>query len=80
MLSNLIYSSSYGLTSVQSSNLRAVDFDAASATLYVKFHSGSLYAYFGVPYHRYQGLMSASSKGSYLHEYIRNSYRYRRIS
>lgn len=63
---------------VASSNLEAVGYDASSQTLRIRFHSGT-YDYFGVPSHIHQGLMSASSKGSYHATYIKNSYRYSRV-
>lgn len=60
---------------VSSSNLEAVGYDVSSQTLRIRFHSGT-YDYFGVPSHIHQGLMSASSKGSYHATYIKNSYPY----
>lgn len=63
---------------VASSNLEAVGYDASSQTLRIRFHSGT-YDYFGVPSHIHQGLMNASSKGSYHATYIKNSYRYSRV-
>ena len=63
---------------VDSSNLAAVGYDAASAVLRIAFHSGGVYQYAGVPETVYQGLMNASSKGRYFHAHIRNAYRYMR--
>ncbi|MFJ8516142.1 KTSC domain-containing protein [Lysinibacillus xylanilyticus] len=63
---------------VSSSNLEAVGYDASSQTLRIRFHSGT-YDYFGVPSHIHQGLMSASSKGSYHATYIKNSYPYSQV-
>lgn len=62
---------------VASSNLESVGYD--NGTLYVRFHDGSLYRYEGVPSSVYAGLMSATSKGSYLHANIAYSYKYERI-
>jgi hypothetical protein len=64
---------------LDSSNLRAARYDAAAQTLDIEFHSGSVYRYYGVPASVYQGLLAASSHGSYHHAHIKNSYRYQRI-
>lgn len=63
---------------VTSSNLHSVGFE--NGTLYIRFKTGRLYAYFGVPEHIYFALMNASSKGSFFARYIKNNYRYRKLS
>ena len=62
---------------VVSSNIHSIGYDGT--TLYVRFHSGGLYEYLNVPEHIYQGLMSASSHGKYLHAFIKGHYAYRKI-
>ena len=62
---------------VSSSNINSIGYEGT--TLYVRFHSGGLYAYFDVPISEYNGLMSASSHGSYLAAHIKGRYRYQRI-
>lgn len=57
---------------VVSSNLASVGYEGT--TLYIRFHSGGLYAYYNVPASIYQGLMSASSHGTYFHAHIRGRY------
>jgi hypothetical protein len=64
---------------VSSSNVRAVGYDAEEQILEVEFHSGSIYHYFNVPEYKYGGLMRASSKGGYLNDHIKSTYRYRQI-
>lgn len=64
---------------VSSSNLSAVGYDAESQILYIRFHSGSLYAYYNVPQNIYIGLMDAPSKGRYHSACIKNGFRYQRI-
>jgi hypothetical protein len=65
---------------VSSSNLRSVGYDPEDEILEIEFHSGSIYQYFNVPEYRYEGLMNASSKGSYFDAYIKKgNHRYRRI-
>jgi hypothetical protein len=47
-----------------------VGYDPATNTLEVEFLNGSIYHYFNVPPSIYSGLMSASSHGSYLDQYV----------
>jgi len=62
---------------VVSSNLAAVGY--AQDTLVVSFRNGTVYEYFSVPKPVYEGLLSASSKGQYLHRFVKGRYRYRKI-
>lgn len=64
---------------VSSSNLRAVGYDADSATLRVAFHGGGVYDYFGVPPGVHDGLMRAPSKGTFLNSRIKDRYRFRKV-
>lgn len=66
-------------TSITSSNIRSIGYDPQSVTLEVEFISGDVYQYFNVPEHLYRGLMSASSKGQFLTDYIKHSYRYQKV-
>jgi hypothetical protein len=64
---------------VTSSNLRSVGYDQASRTLEIEFNSGVIYQYDGVQAAAHDGLMRASSHGSYFHQNIKDRYPYRRI-
>ena len=64
---------------MMSSNLHSVGYDPDAAVLEIAFTSGSVYRYSGVPSYVYLGLMSAASKGSYHHDYIRDRYPCRRV-
>lgn len=64
---------------VSSSNLASVGYDSLSHVLEIEFTNGSIYQYQRVPARIYNGLMSASSHGSYFHEHIRDKYPYRKI-
>jgi len=66
-------------TPVSSTNIRSVGYDSSSQTLEVEFHNGGIYQYYGVPSSVYQGLMNASSHGSYLAQHIKDRYRYRKV-
>ena len=63
---------------VESSNLKAVAYSASYETLEIEFHGGRVYWYQGVPERIYEGLMSASSKGSYHHNHIKWNFPYTR--
>jgi len=65
---------------VSSSNVSRIGYDDSTQTLYVEFHSGSMYIYKGVPVMEFDGLKNASSIGSYLHRNIKQVYPYERIS
>lgn len=67
-------------TPVTSSNIRFIGYDPQSATLEVEFTSGDVYQYFNVPDHLYRRFMNASSHGQFLSEYIKYSYRYKKVS
>ena len=62
---------------VFSSNISSIGYE--SNTLYVKFTTGSLYSYSGVPMYVYQELMNAPSHGKYFATYIKNDYPCRRL-
>ena len=64
---------------VVSTNIGAIGYDNGSQTLEVEFHSGSVYQYYGVPEFLHQQFMQASSKGQFLHQYIKNAYPYSRV-
>jgi len=66
------------LIPVNSSNLAAVGYDGSR--LIIAFHSGGVYAYFGMPFSEYNGLMLAHSHGKYFHAHIKNRYDYQRIA
>jgi hypothetical protein len=67
-------------TSVISSNIKSIGYDPLQALLEVEFLNGTIYQYFKVPQHLFNGLMSASSHGEYLDAYIKKGgYHYLRV-
>lgn len=64
--------------SVSSSNISSIGYDRQSAVLEVEFTSGDVYHYFNVPEHLYNNLMSSSSKGGFLNNFIKYNYRYQK--
>jgi hypothetical protein len=65
---------------VSSSNIAAIGYDSDRQVLRVAFLSGAIYEYYGIPEYLYEGLMNASSHGSYLNAYIKTpNYSYKQI-
>ncbi|MDQ3813764.1 MAG: KTSC domain-containing protein [Armatimonadota bacterium] len=62
------------LTTVESSMIHAVGYDAEKRVLEVVFNSGRTYCYEGVEPEIYEGLMAAESKGQYMRDYIIDMY------
>jgi hypothetical protein len=59
---------------VSSSILRAVGHDEASQTLTIRFASGAVYAYRGVPRATFDALLASASPGRYFGQYVRFQY------
>jgi hypothetical protein len=59
--------------------LAAASYSQDWQQLYLRFRSGEVYCYRGVPAERYRELLAAESKGRYFREHIRNCYPYQRI-
>ena len=55
---------------VNSTNVRSVGYDTSDSILEVEFHSGGIYHYFRVPFRIYNGLMNATSKGTFLDQNV----------
>jgi hypothetical protein len=66
-------------TPVSSSNIVSIGYDSTTQVLEVEFKDSSIYEYYGVPAFLHDGLMRASSKGSFLAQHIKGHYRYRCI-
>lgn len=67
--------------SVTSSNLKSVGYDASSQTLEIEFHHGGIYEYYNVPSGIYEGLMNASSHGTYFDANIKKGgYIYNKVN
>ena len=64
---------------VASSNINEIGYDMRTQTLEVKFLSGWVYQYYGVPEFLHKQIMQASSKGKFLNQYIKNAYPYSRV-
>ncbi|MBA7676496.1 hypothetical protein ES703_84738 [subsurface metagenome] len=66
-------------STVESSNLSMVGYDAEKLELRIKFNSGTEYAYLGVPSEVFDGLMRAPSAGKFLAREIKGKYEYHQV-
>jgi hypothetical protein len=66
--------------SVESTTIATVAYDPARKLLQLEFRRGAIYQYFDVPDAVHQGLLRASSKGSYFNLTIRNRFPFRRLA
>lgn len=64
--------------SQESSTIARFGYDESSLVLRVEFNSGGIYDYFDVPSHVFEEMRSASSRGQYLAQRIKGTYRYAR--
>jgi len=63
----------------ESSSIARFAYDEASYVLKVEFKNGGLYDYFDVPPHVFEGMRNAPSRGQYLAQNIKGTYRYARV-
>jgi hypothetical protein len=68
------------MQAVSSSVIAALGYDADRATLLVRFTSGKLYRYRGVPEVEFDALVSAGSIGSYYNRRIRDAFPYEEVA
>jgi hypothetical protein len=67
------------IESPESSNIARFAYDEANQVLFVEFKNGSVYQYFDVLEQVFQQMMSAPSKGRFLAQVIKGTYRYARV-
>ena len=63
----------------ESSNISGFSYEESSQVLRVEFKNGSLYEYFDIPDFIFEGMKKAPSKGQYLAQNIKGTYRYARM-
>ncbi len=68
------------LRPVESEMLVAVGYDEKSHSLLAVFRTGETYRYKNVPSFVYELLMSAESKGKFMHKYVLNRFDYERVA
>jgi hypothetical protein len=60
----------------RSSVISDFDYDGSREKLYITFISGKTYVYNRVPPQTYEGLATASSKGAFFNQHIKDRYPY----
>lgn len=65
---------------VRSTNITSIMYDPSTSTLTMEFHGARFYEYYNVPANVYDGLIRATSKGRYHHQWIKSRYRSKRRS
>lgn len=65
-------------SSVDSSSVRSVGYDAETMILEIEFSTGSVYQFFDVPETVHTALMNSDSKGKFFNARIKDIYRYSR--
>jgi hypothetical protein len=65
--------------SVDSSVFASVAYRGDERQLFLRFHSGKVYRYFGFPPDQYDELLAAESKGGYFAESIRGKFIYEEV-
>ncbi|HDS1201893.1 TPA: KTSC domain-containing protein [Shewanella algae] len=64
--------------SPESSTIVRVGYDDESSILIVEFKTTGTYNYFDVPHHIFERMRNAPSRGSFLAQEVKNTYRYAR--
>lgn len=62
---------------IVSSNIDAIGYEPDA--LFIRFKSGQIYRYDGVPHVHFDALQKVESAGQYFHHYIRSKFRYERL-
>jgi hypothetical protein len=68
------------IVNVESSNINYIAYHDEYKRLYVEFKQCKVYKYDNVPKSVYYGLLNSDSKGSYLHQHIKNKYNYEALN
>ena len=74
-----LQSKSMNWVSVDSSVFASVAYRSDQRQLFLRFHSGKVYRYFGFPPDQYDELLAAKSKGEYFAESIRGKFLYEEV-
>lgn len=64
---------------VESSNINQIGYDAVAQELSVRFNSGSVYVYKGVPGPVFADFLGADSKGQFLNQNIKGQYEFAKV-
>lgn len=64
---------------VHSSIMRSAGYDAEKREMHVNFHDTGRYVYHNVPQDVYESFMMAGSKGNFLHNNVKNQYKFTKL-
>lgn len=67
------------IESPESSNIARFGYDETNQVLFIEFTNGSVYQYFDVSNVVFEQMKTAPSKGSFLAQVIKGTYRYARV-
>jgi KTSC domain len=67
------------IESPESSTIARYGYDDTNQGLFVEFKNGSVYQYFDVPQSVFEQMGAASSKGQFLAQIIKGTFRYARM-
>jgi KTSC domain-containing protein len=62
------------MININSSAINAIGYDENSNHLRIEFSHGNTYDYYNVPKEIFEGLLNASSAGSYYNQYIKDKF------
>jgi len=65
---------------VNSTTIEALEYDEATGKLRVKFKTGTIYEYLGVPHYVYQAVIEAGSVGKAFNSEVKGIYDYLKIN
>ena len=65
---------------IESKMFAAVAYDAQNHVLYLRFHSGDVYRYFGFSEDEHQAFLNAESRGRHFLSHIRDRFPYERLA
>ena len=66
-------------SSMPSTVVQHISYDSARYVLRIRFVSGTVYEYSKVPASVYEEMKKSGSKGTYLNQYIKGHYNYKKI-
>lgn len=64
---------------VESSNLRSVEYDEFLLVLEIEFKSGAVYRYYGVPSEVHDEIINAESVGKYFNANVKSKYNFLKV-
>lgn len=64
---------------IQSSNLKAAQYDTESKKLLITFNNGSIYEYEDVPWEKFTKFRMNESQGKFFNQNIAKTYKYKKI-